>query len=111
MRRLNIGDVVLAEFPYTDKEERKLRPIIVVAMVGRYVWGVTLTSSVQFYNDYTYLLNATDVDFHLKKTTIARCDVIQTIDLKICKNLIGKLNIECKDRILEIVVKIIVSQQ
>ena len=111
MRRLRVGDVVLAEFPYTDKEERKLRPIVVIAMVGQFVWGVMLTSSIQFYNEHTYQLNKSDVDFVLSKTTIARCDVVQTIDLKICKNLIGKLNIDCKDRILEMVYKIIGKAQ
>lgn len=103
MRSFNIGDVVVAEFPYTDREDKKIRPFIVVAKVGDFLWGVMLTSSVKFYNEQTYELSSSDVDFKLNKTTIARCEVIQTIQVRLCRSTIGKLNDECRDRILNIV--------
>jgi mRNA-degrading endonuclease toxin of MazEF toxin-antitoxin module len=101
------GDIILANFPYTDKEEVKTRPVLVISTPSGFIWGLMMTSQINFDDGFKYELNQNEVNFPLNKLSLIRCNVIQTIDKKIVKKKLGAVTEDCIERIMGIVKNIL----
>lgn len=100
-----VGDIALCNFPFVDKPEEKERPIVIIAVLDTVVWGLMLTSVFSNDDGYKYPLNKSDVsdERFLKKNSIIRYNVIQTIAKSKLSKPYCKLNTDCLDRILSYV--------
>lgn len=103
MKDYKRGDIIFADFPYTDKEEIKTRPILVISSPSGFIWGLMMTSQINFDDGFKYEINPNEVNFPLNKLSIVRCNVIQTIDKKIVRKKLGAVNEDCIERIMGMV--------
>jgi len=104
-RTYTAGDVVVAKFPYTDKEDYKVRNFLVVAQVNSFVWGVMMSSMDSIGQDdgSLYSLRPTEMDFTPPKPTGIRMNIIQTISINILSKPLGRVKQDCLDRVLDFV--------
>jgi hypothetical protein len=97
------GDILLAEFPFSDNTGSKTRNFLVIAVVGNYYWGLMMGSSSKIDDGFIYQLKKEELDFETPKETCVRCNIIQTIDKSIIKKKFGKMHNETFERIMNIV--------
>ncbi|MBX7204959.1 MAG: hypothetical protein K1X81_06010 [Bacteroidia bacterium] len=104
-RTYTAGDVVVAKFPYTDKEDCKVRNFLVIAQVNSFVWGVMMSSMDSIGQDdgSLYSLKPAEMDFTPLKPTGIRMNVIQTVSVGIIIKSLGRVNQDCLDRVLAFV--------
>lgn len=99
------GDVVIGKFPYSDKEDYKVRNFVVVAQFNDFVWGLMMSSVESIGQDdgSLYILNKIDLDFEPLKPTAIRMSIIQTISTNNIQKKLGRLNQDCLERVMEFV--------
>lgn len=105
--RYKPGDIVIGEFPYTDKEQTKARPFLIIATPHPYYWGVMITSSSSVGQDdgSAYEIKNDELDFLPPKQSSIRMNVIQTIDPKVIRKKIGRVKPEPLERVVSFITR------
>lgn len=107
MANYKAGDIVIGAFPFTDKEASKRRMFLIIATPHPFLWGLMITSQFNYDNGFKYPISKNEIDFEMHKDSIICCNVLQTVDPKICGRVLGEVTSECLERIMDIVLGII----
>lgn len=97
---INIRDIVLAPFPYTDLSDNKLRPGLVLFLEG---WDVTLvfiTSNLSAGNESDVIVQP-DAFNRLRKPSLFKVTKLSTIDIELIELKYGSLSITDFKRICD----------
>ncbi len=95
------GDIVLAEFPYTDLQQSKLRPVIIISSdeinekKEDIIVGFISSMIPDKLLNTEYILEESDRAFKetgLKKKSVFKMDKIMTVEKIIIKRFLGKAN-------------------
>jgi len=102
----NLGDIVLLDFPYTNRAGSKVRPGIVIAVDGARNAGdiqvAYVTSEVDSYAFDPFAVAITQTDLAagtLKLASIARVDKVITVHASLCRT-VGRLTAAKRDELL-----------
>lgn len=100
-----IGDVVIGFFPYTDTDQDKKRPFLVVAVFSHYVWGIMLSSldSIGQDDGSLYVPSKNEIDFEFRQPTGIRMNIFQTVHKKGIIHHLGSVTPDCLERVLDFV--------
>ena len=86
------GDIVIAEFPFTDLINAKLRPSVIL-LESRFGYVVCfITSNLKIKETCDLVLHPTSLN-GLKVDSLLKTDKIMTVDKAIVKGKIGQLTI------------------
>ena len=112
-KNFTAGDVVVGNFPYTDKEDYKRRNFLVVGQFKDFVWGIMMSSieSIGHDDGSLYVLSPNDLDFTPPKPTGIRMSVIQTVSTNILSKPMGRVSQDCLDRVMDFVRGILPKQE
>lgn len=101
------GDIVVAAFPFTEKEESKVRTVLVLAVLPEYIWGLSITSSLKQDDGYAYELNSKELEDSILKRSYIRMNILQTIQKNVIQKKVTRVNNDCLERVFSKVAEII----
>lgn len=104
MANYSTGDIIYVDFPYTEIDQRKRRPCLVVASCDEFVWALMITksSNLTHQDDYVYELNNGEVLINLPEKSSVRCNIIMTIKKTHISKKFSSITSEAFERIWEI---------
>lgn len=87
------GDIVLIQFPFTDLSASKLRPAVVLSHSDMDVMVCFITTRLVPATEIDIVLNPSFIN-GLRKTSLVRVNKIATLEKRLIKGLLGKLDNE-----------------
>ena len=103
---LRLGDIVLLDFPYTNRTGSKVRPGLVVGINQRGIYDdlnvAFVTTEIDSYIDNTFAVQITAADLAegtLKQESVVRVDKVITVQSNICRK-VASLNTTKLDEVL-----------
>ncbi len=85
------GDIVLITFPFTNLKGSKLRPAVVLYHTKSDLTACFISSQIQW-EESTDILLSPKKENGLKKSSLVKASKVATLDRKLAKGLLGRLN-------------------
>lgn len=108
MEKYNVGDVWWIHFPYSDKEELKRRPAIVIDDDTLAILAMYVTTKNKIDNPYSILIEDWN-EAGLKKESWTRIDKIVKVDEWNMDRKIGELSKKDLTKIMQLVKEILTN--
>ena len=108
------GDIVLAKFSFTNHEESKLRPVLILSKspgeFDDYIVAFISSQIRHYVPEVDFLLEVSSgyfKDTGLKITSVIKTGKIATISVDVIAGKIGSLNKELTERVIDKIIKIL----
>ena len=108
------GDIVLAKFPFTNHEESKLRPVLILSKspgeFDDYIVAFISSQIRHYVPEVDFLLEVSSgyfKDTGLKITSVIKTGKIATISVDVIAGKIGSLNKELTERVIDKIITIL----
>lgn len=104
-QRFNFGDIVLLSFPFINEKTVKKRPALIIRDTGDEDIIVARITSQLYNNEFDIFIENWKTA-GLKLPSVIRLHKIATLDKKLAKVRLGKIDIDLSDRVRKTFIKI-----